>query len=531
MDYPQVITLKNHRVMLTLLSLIMTVNAALAGDVITICGQNVQNFFYSLDRERTQNNYVPISNYNSVEGRQAKAQAIVNALAPYQADIYAFNEVEVKAEGADGEALDLLAAGMSTKTGKEYKVVSDGLTYDLESDATGLIKSGFIYRADKVEPVGENVSTAVGYTTIYPYMMRMQTFKSLASGEQFTLSMNHFKASTSGNMTEDMEKREQNSIALLKGLDAAADPDILLLGDLNSVMGEQCLKNLVDAGFEEQIVKLQGDDAYSYWYDSGSLIDHVFANSTMARQITDAKMLNIANPHSAGNKYNAYSDHDPYMVTLNLEEQPQPAYYYTKATSVTAGVPYLLVAPINGLKAAMPVSANKSYEYQLTTDVTETNGVITMENARNGFIFEDIGDGNYYMKDYYGRYLYQFYNSSKNQYNSSTNVGVKSNAHPFTVTLQSDGTFKILNTTSSCYFIGLTYSNTPEFTLNNYKTLYSGQYLPWLYQFDAHADPTGIRTIDVYTRPVLVRKVLENGRILIVMPDGRRYNTQGVEMR
>ena len=273
----------------------MTVQVALA-DEIKIVGQNVQNFFYSLDRGRTQGNGVPISNYDDEAGRTAKLNAIVNTLSVYNADVYAFNEVECCAE-----SLELLAQGMSSKTGKSYIPVADGLTYDKEKEADGVIKSGFIYNSATIEPLGNNVSTAIGYNYVYPYQMRMQAFKSKASGESFTLSMNHFKATTSDDPSYDINQRENNSIALLKGLDQATlDPDILVMGDLNAVMGEQCLNNLVDVGFEEQILK-RDPYAYSHWFsNSGSLIDHVFANSTMAVQVTDAYVDYVANPHSTG---------------------------------------------------------------------------------------------------------------------------------------------------------------------------------------------------------------------------------------
>ena len=385
-----------------LLLAFLSFQTALAGDEIVIVGQNLQNFFYSLDRGRTQGNGVPMSNYNTAEGRQLKAQAIVEKLSYYEADIYAFNEVEAKPEGADTEALEILADLMTQETGYTYKTVADGLTYDTSSDATGTIKSGFIYRTDRIELVGENTSTAVGYTYVYNYMLRMQTFRSRTSGECFTLSMNHFKASTSGNIDDDRLKREQNAIALLQGLDAAGDPDILILGDLNSEMGEQCLENLVDAGYEEQIIKYEGEDAYSYWWYGGTLIDHVFANSTMAQQISSAEIMHIANPHSVGSA-NAYSDHDPYMVVLDLEAKESPTYTYTKVTAVEAGNSYLMVAPLNGMKAANTVSVGKTYEYLQTTEVEEHDGKITMPNQKNGFTFEAVGDGNYYLKDYYGR--------------------------------------------------------------------------------------------------------------------------------
>ena len=519
--------MKNNRFMLFMLAMAFTWNMAFAGDVITICGQNVQNFFYSLDCERTQGNYVPISNYNTEEGRTAKMNAIVNALAPYKADIYAFNEVEAKAVGADKEALDLLAEKLSSKTGRQYRVVYDGMTYDPSIDRTGTIKSGFVYRTDKVEPVGENMSTAIGYTEIYPYMMRMQTFKSLESGEQFTLSMNHFKASTSGNMNEDMRKREMNSIALLKGLDAASDPDILVLGDLNSEVGEQCLKNLVDAGYEEQILK-RDEFACSYWYDNGELIDHVFANNTMAAQITDARILYIANPHSAGSRYNAYSDHDPYLVTLNLEAQPPAEYNYTKATTLNTDTPYLLVAPVMGLNVPEPVDISKDYSYQYSITVTQQDGIIKMDNAKYAVIFEDAGEGNYYIKDYYGRYYSNYYYSGSKSYGHNTNAGTRSQAQVFSVTMQND-VFKIQNTTSNYYLIGMPYSNKPEFAWYNYTSLNSNQHYPWLYQYNDQT--TDIDNLEIQTQPVAVRKVIENGTIYIITTDGRRYTLQGIEIK
>ena len=513
----------NNRLLTTILLLMTVVLPSLGGDIIKVCGQNLQNFFYSLDRGRTQANWVPLSNYNTVEGRQAKAEAIVNALATYEADIYAFNEIEARTTTADSEALQLLATEMSKATGYDYAMVSDGLTYDPETDANGQIKSGFIFRTDRVEPVGDNTSTAVGYTIAYPYMMRMQTFRSKASGEEFTLSMNHFKASRSEDIGEDMVKREQNSIALLKGLNDAQDPDILLMGDLNSTMGEQCLNNLQDAGFEEQIIRFCGTDAYSYWYDCGELIDHVFANSTMARQTVSASVMHIATPHAVG-RYNAYSDHDPYLVTLELEAQPAVANRYVKTTTFTAGDHYLLVAHINGLQAANTVAVDKSYEYLTTTSVSEEDDVIIMDNGRQAFIFEDAGDGNYFMKDYYGRYVYQYYNTSSGKYNSSTNVGIRQLAHPFDVTLQADGTFKIQNTLSDCYFMGLTYNGSPEFALYNYSSLREGQYLPWLYKYDGEASPTAIITLDDSSRLSTTRKVWIDGQLLIITPNGQRYN-------
>ena len=506
---------------LLLLFAAIATQAIHAGDIIKVCGQNVQNFFYSLDRGRTTGNSVTKSNYNTEEGRSIKLNAITDALFIYEADVYAFNEVECCAE-----SLELLAQSMSTKTGKSYLPVADGLTYDKATNPDGAIKSGFIYNAATIEPLGSNVSTAIGYTHIYPAQMRMQAFKSKASGESFTLSMSHFKASTSDDPTYDINQREGNSIALLKGLDQAIlDPDILLMGDLNAVMGELCLNNLEHAGYEEQLLK-RDPNAASYWYyNEGNLIDHVFANSTMAAQITDAHIEYVANPHSTGSKYTAYSDHDPYLVTLNLEAQPAPTYSYKKVTTFTPGAHYLIAASISGLQIAQPVAIDKNYEYQPAVTVTENDGAITLSDNKMAYYIEEDGNGYYYIKDYYGRYLYQ-----QSPY-KSTNVGSKSYADAsdckFSITSQPDGTFKILNTTTNYYYYANIYNSAQQFSWCNWANLGNNQYLPWLYQYNPAA-PSAITTVGIATEPVTTRKVLSNGRLTIVTPDGRHYTLQGI---
>ena len=504
----------------------ISVHAAADGKEIKVCGQNVQNFFYSIDRTRTLKNGIPVSNYSDVEGRTEKLNAIVNALSRYNADVYAFNEVE-----CCEEVLQLLAQSMSKKTGKNYLPVEDGLSYDLDEDSVGTIKSGFIYNSATIELVGDNVSTAVGYTWVYPNQMRMQTFKDKSSGESFTVSMNHFKASTSANIEDDIAKRIKNASALLKGLAGANDPDILIMGDLNAQMDEETMQMLVEAGYEEQLLKYDIGAVYSHcWEPDNTLIDHVLANESMAQQITRAEMLHIANPCSTGSKYYSYSDHDPYLVTINLTEAP--TYSFAKATEVKDGGKYLIAANINGgLEIATPVPLSKDYSYLYTQSVTEEEGLITLDDMTNAFTFEAAGNDAYYIKDSNNRYAYQTLKSGTTYYTTVAATTDKTKAHKFTATPQSDGTFKILSQTGY-YMYGMLYNNsTPEFTMTNWATLNAGQYLPWLYEYGKTPDVTGIDETEVFVRPVVPRKVLENGRISILMPNGKRYTISGLQLR
>ena len=158
---------------------------------------------------------------------------------------------------------------------------------------------------------------------------------------------------------------------------------------------------------------------------------------------------------------------------------------------------------------------------------TDYGGQLEAANAANAQQMTIVPDGNgyYYIKDYYGRYNYQ-----KSSY-YSTNVGSKNYADEsgckFTITAQTDGTFKILNTTSNYYYLANLYDGKPQFTWRNWTSLGANQFLPWLYQYDATA-ATGISTVGISTEPATTRKVLSNGRLTIVTPDGRHYTLQGI---
>ena len=273
---------------------------------LVVCGQNARNYFvvnYEADR----------SDAKTLSALQAKTQKMVNALRDIDADIYVFNELEV-----NDSVLGYLSVAMNKDAGKQvYTYIKDGL-----SAGDTYIKSGYMYRTDKVKPVGSNTSTST--QQYYNNTMRLQAFEELSTGERFVLSMNHFKAKDN---TDDAgeAKRVRNATDLVNALSRVSiDPDILVMGDLNCTISESPLAYLLNAGYEEQILKYNSS-AYSHIYSgTKSLIDHVFANSTMADQITGAGVYNV---NTTGGSSVKYSDHDPYLVALNLGDgsvEPNP---------------------------------------------------------------------------------------------------------------------------------------------------------------------------------------------------------------
>lgn len=273
------------------------------GARLIVLANNLQNYYYNYDESSRPN-------YHTETGFIQKTQKIVNMMIASNADIFAFCELEAKPI-----ILEYLVNTLNEQLGaEEYAFVADGINITTDS-YDNAIKAGFAYRIATVEPYGSNYSAT--NITYYRNVMRIQAWTEKSTGERFTLSMNHFKA-----MSDDASKakRVDNATWLLAGLSSykVQDPDILIMGDFNAQMDEEAISMIVKGGFAEQLLRFD-PDSYSYlYYGAHELIDHAFANSTMAEQIVGAAVWHTNTPVT---NYLRYSDHDAVMVGLRLGPQ------------------------------------------------------------------------------------------------------------------------------------------------------------------------------------------------------------------
>lgn len=271
---------------------------------IIVLANNLQNYYYNPNSGR--------GDYTQAE-IVAKTRKIVNTMLNSDADIFAFCEVEAKPI-----VLQQLADSMNAHCGVagRYVALNDKINVDWDEEYNNNIKSGFIYRSDKVTPYGSNYPATT--ITYYKNTMRIQAWTENSTGEHFTLSMNHFKA-----MSDDasIAKRVENANWLMSSLATKAkvmDPDILIMGDLNCQMDEEAITVITNKGYEEQLLRFNSF-AYSYIYKGKKeLIDHAFANASMAGQITGAAVWHT---NTSATTANRYSDHDAVMVGLRLGDQ------------------------------------------------------------------------------------------------------------------------------------------------------------------------------------------------------------------
>ena len=515
--------MKRNRLFITLLLVTFAAQSVFSGNKIRIVGQNLQNFFYILPVTGDENHPTSLSNYTDETGRQKKMDAIMNLYFNNfeSADIYCFNEIE-----CSDDILNYIAQNFNSRaTGRNYQIISDGLaTYETETPDDLYRKSGYIYDANTIEPVGASIATGVG--RIYSRFMRMQTFKEKASGERFTLCMNHFKAGdeNEGSPTNG-QRRIENANDLLAALPNALDPDILLMGDFNSHIEETCLQMLVNAGYQEQILRFDPNASIPGW---GAFIDHAFANSTMAEQITAAAFHTGATRYSTGYWEKGYSDHEPYYVDLELKASSNVK-TYVQANSVQAGGQYLLVANGEGNGRKLFGAISGSYGTAPAIDVEETDGGINLDTDTQLMTFEDAGSGLYYIRYANGKYLSNGAKSAGGYYTTFTPTTLDG-AQAYSATKRNDGRFELKNTVSNLliYYGAPGYSFADNLWNSYYNLNNANQQAPFLYELKG---TSAISTMPVYSQPTLTRKVMEGGRLMIVTADGKRYNMQGIELR
>ncbi len=328
-------------------SAVPTVNGSLK-----VASFNVLNYFLTID---TSNVCAPTQNQDcrgadSAQELDRQRTKMLAALTAINADVFGFMEME---NTTGVEPLADIVAGLPG-----YGYINTGV---VGGDA---IRVGIIYKTSKVTPVGayKLLTSAVDVrfddTKNRPALA--QTFVEIASGEKFTVVVNHLKSkgSSCGVGDDDTTTGQGNcngtrtlaAQALADWLDTdptgSGDPDFLIIGDLNSYAKEDPIVALQTAGFTDMVAAFGGPDAYGYVFD-GQLgyLDHALANTSLASQVADLAEWHInadenplfdynddertadeatfdeesdVLPLYAPNEFRT-SDHDPIIIGLNLD--------------------------------------------------------------------------------------------------------------------------------------------------------------------------------------------------------------------
>ena len=333
------------------------------GGSLEVASFNVLNYFSTIDTGV----FVcgPLENQecrgaDDAEEFTRQKDKIITALAEIDADVVGLMEIE---NNPTDEALADLVAGLNAQIGAgTYEYIGSG---SIGSDA---IRIALIYKPSRVTPVGTDAvldsdefldPNNLGMAQNRP--AQAQTFQENATGELFTVVVNHLKSKGSGCGPEDDDPMQGNC-NLTRALSAAVladwlaadptgsgDPDFLVIGDLNSYDKEDPIEALTAGAddvpatgddFTDLLLQFEGERAYSYLFD-GQLgyLDYALANQTLRAQVTGSTVwhINADEPDLidydtefkqdaqdaiyAPDQYRS-SDHEAVIVGLALDQTP-----------------------------------------------------------------------------------------------------------------------------------------------------------------------------------------------------------------
>jgi predicted extracellular nuclease len=276
---------------------------------------------------------------------------IIAALTAIDADVVGL--IEIENNPGDVPTADLVS-GLNDMMGAEtYDYIATGA---IGGDA---IRVALIYKPATVTPVG---GFAVLDSSVDPTFndeknrpVLAQTFMDDQTGGLVTVAVNHLKSKGSDcNDLNDPDTGDGQGNCNITRTNAATalanwlatdptgskDPDVLIIGDLNSYDKEDPIDALRAGGYSDLINYYLGEYAYSYVFDGRTgYLDYALANGSLAGQVTGTTVWHINADEAdlidydmsfkkdaqdaiyAPDAYRA-SDHDPVIVGLDLNSPP-----------------------------------------------------------------------------------------------------------------------------------------------------------------------------------------------------------------
>ncbi len=308
------------------------------GGTLKVASFNLENYFATID-----NGHNNARGADSAPEFTRQHEKIIAAIVAMDADILGISELE----NDEDETITNLIAGLNQATNsKTYASIHTGkLGHDQ-------IRVALIYQPSSVTPVGASLKDA------HPIFQRpplAQTFED-SSGERVTLVVNHFKSKRCQNASgADRDQKDgqacynatrvKQTVQLLAFIETvvipnSADPDVLIIGDLNAYAKEDPIITLTQAGYTNVIDRFVGESTYSYIFSGQSgYLSHVLASNSLIARVTGGTIWHINADEPRVLDYNAEdkapeqlktlyhddpyrsSDHDPVLIGLDLNSQ------------------------------------------------------------------------------------------------------------------------------------------------------------------------------------------------------------------
>jgi len=319
------------------------------GGTATVASFNVLNYFTTLGSRGA----------DTPDEFDKQTAKIVAALAEIDADVVGLIEIENNYVLGGASATATLVAALNAEVGAgTYAWIDPGMNVGADE-----IVVAIVYKPATVTPAG---ALAILDAAVDPDFIDtrnrpvfIQTFDHRASGERFTVAVNHLKSkgSSCADIGDPDTGDGQGNCNLTRTAAATAlaeylatdptgsgDPDFLIIGDLNAYAQEDPIDALRGAGYVDLLAAFNADDVYTFVFDGlTGYLDHALASASLVGQVSDAAPWNANSDEPDAFDFNedfddprniplwfeptAYrsSDHDPVIVGLNLVDRTPPA--------------------------------------------------------------------------------------------------------------------------------------------------------------------------------------------------------------
>ena len=318
------------------------------GGTATVATFNVLNYFTTLGSRGA----------DTTDELEKQTTKIVTALAEIDADILGLVEIENNYSLGGASAAAALVEALNAEFGAgTYEYVDPGMDVGPDEIAVAIL-----FKPANVTPAGDlailDSSVDPDFIDTRNRPVLIQTFDHTASGERFTVAVNHLKSK--GSPCDDIGDPDvgdgQGNCNLTRTTAAqaladylATDPtgsgdlDFLILGDLNAYAREDPIEALLEAGYTDLLAVFNGPGVYTYVFDGQTgYLDYALATGSMLDQVSGTAPWNLNSDEPDAFDYNedfddsrniplwyeatAYrsSDHDPVIVGLNLVDTTPP---------------------------------------------------------------------------------------------------------------------------------------------------------------------------------------------------------------
>jgi uncharacterized protein len=328
---------------------------------------------------------------NAAEFVRQRAK-IVAAIQALDADVVGLMEIQNNGDTAAQNLVDALNA--ATAPGTWAVVPAPSFT------GTDAIRVAMIHRPARVSRLGGALSDA---DPVHNRPPMAQTFQLLANGERFSVVVNHFKSKScndaagaeldqgdgQGCYNARRTAQAQRLLSFIAQVQAAAaDDDVLVIGDLNAYGLEDPIFALTSAGLVDQARRFAAAP-YSYVFDGeAGTLDHGLASTTLSSRVVGAAHWKINADEPSVIDYNTEfkpqdlysatpyrsSDHDPLLVGIDLQGPQAQTIRFDPLADQATGAP--AVALVASASSGLPVVFST-----LTLGVCSISGVTVLPLA------------------------------------------------------------------------------------------------------------------------------------------------------